>query len=103
MLTKHWGVANHQFQKHPSVILKFSLNLEALVTPLKGQSYEIFAPSFIHQSVHSGPIRDVHGPFYFFLLFHRVIALLKRLPGTLETGESLFFYLDLDMLSNVLI
>ena len=78
-----------------------------------------FVPSFFYQSVHSGPIRDVHGPFYFFLLFHRVIALLKQLPGTLETrefqlpdtldtGEScipgiqraeelLFFYLDLDI------
>ena len=46
-----------------------------------------FVPSFFHQSVHSGPIRDVHGPFLFFFIFHRVIALLKRLPGTLETGE----------------
>ena len=32
---------------------------------------------------------------FIFLLFHRVIALLKQLPSTLETGESLFFYLDL--------
>ena len=31
------------------------------------------------------------------MLFPRVIALLKRLPGTLETGESLLFYLDLDI------
>ena len=50
-----------------------------------------FAPSFINQLVHSCPIRDVHGPFYFFLLFHSVIALLKRLPCTLETGELLLF------------
>ena len=56
---------------------------------------------------------------FIFLLFHRIIALLKRLPGTLETGESqlsdtldtrelqlpgiqraresLFFYLGLDI------
>ena len=34
---------------------------------------------------------------FIFLLFHRVIALLKRLPGTLETGESLPFYLDLEL------
>ena len=55
----------------------------------------------------------------FVLIFHKVIALLKRLPGTLETGESqlpgtldtgesqlpgiqrakesLFFYLDHDI------
>ena len=42
-------------------------------------------------------IRDVHGVFNFSLLFHKVIALLKGLPGTLETGESLLFYLDLDI------
>ena len=56
---------------------------------------------------------------FIFLLFHRVMALLKQLPGTLETGELLlpstldtgesrlpgiqragellFFYLDLDI------
>ena len=87
---------------HPTVCktfsnLKFSLNLlekvqnqptNHSVPDLKGQPHEIFAPSFFHQSVHSGPIRDVHGPFYFVLLFHRVIALLKWLPGTLEIGES---------------
>jgi len=53
---------------------------------LKGQSHEIFYTQFFHQSVHSGPIRDVHGLFYYFLLFHRVIALLKQLPVTLDTG-----------------
>ena len=34
------------------------------------------------------------GRINFFLIFHRVIALLKRLPGTLEL---LFFYFDLDI------
>ena len=52
-----------------------------------------FAPSCFHQSVHSGPIRDVHGLFYLFLLFYRVIALIKQLPGSLETRESLYFTL----------
>ena len=33
---------------------------------LKGQSHEIFCTQFFHQSVHSGPIRDVLGPFIFF-------------------------------------
>ena len=32
-----------------------------------------------------------------FLLFRRVIALLKQFPGTLETGKSLFLSLDLDI------
>ena len=87
--------------------------------PLKGQSHEIFCTRFFLQSVHSGPIRDVHWPFFyvFCMPFHRVIALLKwlpctleteelKLPGTLDTGElwlpgdqstgeSLLFYLDL--------
>ena len=37
------------------------------------------------------------GRFIFLMLFHRVIALLKQLLGTLKSGESLFFYLDLDI------
>ena len=60
--------------------------LLSLTLPLKGQSHEIFCTQFFHQSVHSGPIRDVIGPF--FLLLYRVIALLIWLHGTLETGES---------------
>ena len=66
------------------------------------------APGFFNQSVHSGLIRDVNRQFYFFLLFHTIIALLRRLPGaletresqlpgTLDTGELLLFYLDLDI------
>ena len=34
---------------------------------LKGQSHEIFCTRFFHQSVHSGPTRDVQWPFKFFL------------------------------------
>ena len=44
---------------------------------------------FFHQKAPPGPIKDVHGQFYIFLLFHRVIALSKQLPGTLETEELL--------------
>ena len=58
-----------------------------MLITLKGLSHEIFCIQFFHQSVHSGPIRVFHGPFYIVLFFLRVIALLKQLPGTLETGE----------------
>ena len=44
-------------------------------------SQDCFAPVFT-QSAHSGPIRDVLGQFGFLANFHRVIVLLKRLPGT---------------------
>ena len=57
---------------------------------LKGQSHEIFCTRFffINQFI-LVPLEMSMGRFYFFLLFHRVITLLKQLPGTLETGESL--------------
>ena len=48
---------------------------------LKGQSHEIFVPGFFHQTAHSGPIRDVLGPFLILANFHRVIGVLKRLFG----------------------
>ena len=38
-----------------------------------------FAP-FFPQSVYSGPIREVLGPFSFISLFHRVNGILKQLP-----------------------
>ena len=40
-----------------------------IIIPWKGQSHEIFGTQFFHQSVHSGPSRDIHGPFYFFCFF----------------------------------
>ena len=40
---------------------------------LKGQSHKI-GPSFFHQTAHSGPIRDVLGPFWVLANFHRVIG-----------------------------
>ena len=52
-----------------------------LLSGFKGQSHEIFCNRIFHQSVHSGSIRDVHGPFDFFFFFNKVIALLKRLPS----------------------
>ena len=47
-----------------------------------------FRSGFFPQSVHSGLIRDVLGSFCFLSLFHRVIGILKQLPGAKETGES---------------
>ena len=41
-----------------------------------------------HQSDNSGPFRDGLGSFCILLHFRRVIKLLKRLTGILETGES---------------
>ena len=34
-----------------------------LTATLKGLSHDIFCTRFFHQSVHSGPTRDVLGPF----------------------------------------
>ena len=53
-----------------------------LMGQLKGQSRKTFFLRFFPQSEHSGPIRDVIGPFCFLENFHRVIVLLKRLPCT---------------------
>jgi len=47
-----------------------------------------FIAPFFPQSFHSGPIRDVLGPFCFISLFHRVIVIIKRLPSAKGTRES---------------
>ena len=57
---------------------------------LKGQSHEIFCTRFFPQTAPPGPIRDVLGPFRFFLLLGWVISILKWLPGVLWTGELRF-------------
>ena len=44
---------------------------------LKGQSHEIFCSRFFPLTAPPGPIINVLGPFLFFLLFHRVIGILK--------------------------
>ena len=52
-----------------------------LMSHIKGTvSQDFFAPVFT-QLAHSGPIRDVLGLFGFLANFHRVIVLLKLLPG----------------------
>ena len=38
--------------------------------------------------MHSGPKRAILETFWFLCLFHEVIPILKRLPGTLNTGET---------------
>ena len=85
---------------------------------LKGQSRKIFCTRFFINQFILVPLEMSMGRFIFFI-FYRVIALLKWLPGTLETGESqllgtldtqesqlpsiqramerLFFYLDLEI------
>ena len=55
---------------------------------LKGQSHEIFCTRFSPQTAPPGPIRDILGPFWFFLLLGWVISILKWLPGVLCTRES---------------
>ena len=62
---------------------------------LKGQSHEIFVVSFFPQTAPPGLIRDVLGPFWFFLLLGWVISILKWLPSVLCTGESFFVSLNL--------
>ena len=86
---------------------------------LKGQSHEIFCTQFFSSISSFWSHLRCLWAILFILLFHRVIALLKKLPGTLATGElqlpgtlgtweslplriqrareSLFFYLDLDI------
>ena len=59
-----------------------------IALPLKGQSHEIFCFQFFHQTAPPGPIRDVLGLIRFLVIFHKVIGLLKQVPGTLATGES---------------
>ena len=56
---------------------------------LKGTvSRDFLYPVFFINQFILVPLEMSMGRFIFFLIFHRVIALLKRLPGTLETGES---------------
>ena len=49
-------------------------------------SWDFFGSIFL-KSVHSGPIRDIFGPFWFVWCFHQVTELVNQLPGTLETGN----------------
>ena len=69
---------------------------------LKGQSHKIFCTWFFINQFILVPL-EMSMDRFIFMLFHRVIALLKRFPGTFDTGEypkgreSLFFYLDTDI------
>jgi len=81
----------------------------------KTVSRDFLHPIFFINQFILVPLEMSMGRFIFFLLFHRVNALLKRLPGPYfrnwrvatpqyfghqgiqRAGESLFFYLDLDI------
>ena len=42
---------------------------------------------FFHQTTPPGPTREVLEPFKFLVNFHRVMNILKRLPGIQDTGS----------------
>ena len=42
---------------------------------------------FFPQTTPYGPIRDILGPISFLKIFHRVIQVLKQLPGVRDTGS----------------
>ena len=52
-------------------------------------SQDFLSPVFFHLSAPPGPIRDDLGPFIFLANFHKVIGLLKRLPGVRDIGETI--------------
>ena len=85
---------------HPSHFCLFSFYLQRIyrkvatflrwIQPqrLKGTvSRDFLYPVFFHLSAPPGPIRDVQGLFWFFLLFYGIIGLLKWLPGAWDTRE----------------
>ena len=55
--------AGHWTGNHICIVLVWSHTEKCLMQKLKGQSHEIFLLRFFPQSPHSGPIRDVLGPF----------------------------------------
>ena len=69
------------FLSSEQICRKSSTLPKYLLKYLKGQSHEIFCTRFFHQSVHSGSIRVVHGPFFFiFLAFSQSYCTFKTNP-----------------------
>ena len=82
--------ANRKWMLKGSVKWKLRYMLLYIIRKLssKGKSHEIFCTRFFPQTTPPGPIRDVLGPFWIFLLLGWVISILKWLPGAWDTGES---------------
>jgi len=53
----------------------------------KGTVSRDFCSRFFPQTAPPGPIRDVLGPFWFFVLLGWDLSILKWLPGAWDTGE----------------